>query len=92
MGLRDVSQDQERGGIATNLAALERVTLPEVAVAVTAGLVLGQRASRAHVTLFNHFAMPLSLSPAVGRKVPSIISSCEVLGMSLRIVSRLDPE
>ena len=41
MGLHDVSQDQERGGIATNLAALEHVTLPEVAVTVTAGLVLG---------------------------------------------------
>ena len=47
MGLCNVSKDQEHGGM-----ELECITTPGVAAQV------GQRDSMAHVTVFNHFAMP----------------------------------
>ena len=45
--------------------------------------VVGEKTCSAWVILFNQFAMHCSSEPAVGKNVPSITSSCDVLEIHL---------
>ena len=51
----------------------------------------GTKSSRAHVILFNQLVTCCSSEPAVGRNVPTMVSSCEVPGMHLCTISHLTP-
>ena len=83
IGFLDVSEDQQRRGI----AVAERVsTLSDI---TGTG---GTKGSRARVIgSFNQFATCLSSEPATGIKIPWTLSSCEVPGMRLCTVSVLTP-
>ena len=81
-GFLDVSEDQERMGI----AAVERVS-----TTLDMGGTGGINVSRARVIAFNQSATRCSSEPATGIKVPSTLSFCEVPAIRLCTVSVLTP-
>ena len=87
IGLHDVCEDHSRH-FTLRRVAIERVIIFPVSMgAVTVVSPLGRNFRKASVIMFSQFAIWCSSELATGKKVPSIISSCEVLGTHLQIVS-----